>query len=233
MFDIDYSNIKSMTNVELFDMAAAYLDKILKKDIEEEPEYVIPEIPGYDAGFDCGIRIVQKFLREIVDHLSVTEDGDVILFKYRGRNIRISTGKYRRIYPTTEYIDLCLRYKENIYSYETVDMNKLADEYSVEELEQIIDKYLDEDIHGLLIDESLDENAFYKECVEYGEKLDRGEVDPEDDDARPKTETGKKLAILTQALFHRDEIGEEWSSEPISSTMDRDKENALRKFDVE
>ena len=204
MFDIDYSDVKDIPYPDLLERIVSDLDGYISRAKDNELEQCISHIPDYDDGFADGMTFVRKLIIEVIDQLKTVESGKNVIFTYRGRSISLDKEKYKKTHLTTGYIDSCLCNSSDILEMtgEEIDYDEIAQRYSAEEIEEILDREMDEAIRLQDIDDNLDGEAFFRECVEFGEKLRRGEADVED---RPATETGKKLSILARALNHPEE----------------------------
>ncbi len=201
--DIDYNEIKTMTSATLLEKIADELEEGFKPAVDRKRQKYM--ISDYNDAVDWGTATAINKIRGVIDRLNIKEDGDKVVFLYRGRAIRINRDKYMKFRPNTNDIDYILKHKDdgkiNLED-EAAEPEEIAGRHTPEEIERILDYRLGEHIKMREIDDNLDEEEFYNECrYTYRHVLD-GEACSED---FPVTDTPKKLGLLIRALDDEDD----------------------------
>ncbi len=143
------SSYKGLSTVEVMER--------LVRDLEHE-ENVFDEKEEFEQyfAFMIGRSTATSMINDIITELTLVEVDDHVLFRYRGRSIKIDRAKYEKAHPNCADIDQYLLACSEDMGIDPleIDIEKVASKYSDEEIANIVDNILDMKTRFFEADES-------------------------------------------------------------------------------
>lgn len=228
--DFDF---KSMSTIEVLETLVAYLEAHMEHvDISDQDEAWATR--RYNWGLYAGISMMQ----DIIGQITLKIDDTHVIYRYRGRNIRVDRDKFFKENPSYGKISEFLLAATDKEGLETFDYDDeiVAKRYTEEQMAETVDMFLDQSIKyhqynqkEISVDEDFDEDAFRKYCEEVIPRFIEGNADEEE---FPEIDSSKKMGIFLE-VFYQDEINEKKSSgiQAVPISMEERIERTRKRFD--
>ena len=134
----DKRSYKDMSTIEILENIVQNLEH--EESVFDETE----ECEQYFA-FMIGRSTATSMINDIITELALVEKDDYVLYRYRGRAIKVDRAKYENAHPTCADIDQYLLACTEDMGIDPLklDIEEIARRYTDEEIENIVDNILD------------------------------------------------------------------------------------------